>query len=226
MTIAVLGAGRMGSVAAEQLPEDVKKIIIDQDAETAERIADRIGGSASQDYTALSDADMVLLLLPASVIPEAAEKAVKYLKPGTIVLNMATKGEIPEKLKSDFPGIRFVDAKIIGHADSMREGAPCMVIAGTEDDELLGKIRHVLPGYASVISGDPSLVPVLSSIASEEGIRAAVRVKQQAMKHHIPEEWLRPLIYTVAAGTMRAYIDGNMGEFARKIAEKFEAEES
>jgi len=25
---------------------------------------------------------------------------------------------------------------------------------------------------------------------------------------------------------MRAYIDGNMGEFARKIAEKFEAEES
>ena len=62
MTIAVLGAGRMGSVAAEQLPEDVKKIIIDQDAETAQRIADRIGGSASQDYAALSDADMVLLL--------------------------------------------------------------------------------------------------------------------------------------------------------------------
>lgn len=216
----------MGSVAAEQLPEDMRKIVIDQDLAAAQRIAAKIGGTASDDYAALCDADMVLLVLPAPVIPEAAASAAEHLDPGAVILNMSTKGTIPEDLKKEYPGIRFVDAKIIGHADSMRQGAPCLVVVGTEDEELLAKVRHVLSGYDSVVSGDPSLVPVLSTIASTEGIRAAVRVKQQAIKHGIPEEWLKPLIYTVAAGTMRAYVDGNMGEFARKIAEQFEKEEA
>ncbi len=225
MTVAVVGAGRMGSVTAEQLPDDVRKLVIDQDREAAERIAARIGGTASSEYAALSDAGMVLLLLPAPVIPEAAEAAAGLVKPGSVILNMSTGGEFPEGLKERYPGVSFIDAKIVGHAASMREGAPCLVVVGTEDAELLERIRGILPGFSLVVSGDPSLVPVLSTIATTEGIRAAVRVRQEAVKRGVPEEWLKPLVYTVAAGSVRAYIDGDMGGFARKIAEQFESQQ-
>ncbi len=35
---------------------------------------------------------------------------------------------------------------------------------------------------------------------------------------------MRPLIYTVLAGTARAYVDDDMGEFAKALAEKLEKE--
>lgn len=224
MTVAVVGAGRMGSVVAEQLPENVGKLLIDRDREAAERAAARVGGTASADYAALSDAAVVFLVLPAPVIPAAAEAAAGYVKPGAVILNMSTKGAFPEDIRERYPSVSFIDAKIIGHAASMREGAPCLVVVGTEDEALFETVRGMLPGYAHVVMGDASLVPVLSTIATTEGIRAAVRVKQEALKHGIPEEWLKPLVYTVAAGSMRAYINGDMGEFARKIAEQFERE--
>jgi len=225
LTAAVLGAGRMGSVAAEQLPGDVRKLIVDMDRAAAERIAEKTGGEAHMDYACLSEADAVLLVLPAPVIPKAAEKAAGYMKDGAVLVNMSTKGEFPEGLAAQYPKLSVVCAKIIGHADSMRGGAPSLVVTDTEDDKVLELLRYLLPGYVDVVQGDVSMVPKLSTIASTEGIRAAVRVKKQAEALGIPEGWLRPLIYTVCAGTTRAFIDGNMGEFAQKLADQFAQEE-
>lgn len=223
-TIAVLGAGRMGSIAAEQLPSEAGKIIVDPNLETASRIASKIGGKAYAEYSCLKDADIVLMVLPAPVIPEAAKLAAQHVRPGTILVNMATKGVVPEDLKALFPDVLFVDAKIIGHAISMRDGAPCFVVVNAEG-EVFERVKYALPGYAAVVQGDSTLVPQINSIASSEGIRAAVRVKKQVKGFNIPEEWIRPLVYTVCAGTMRAYIDNNLGEFAQKLAEQFEKED-
>ncbi|MBQ7535296.1 MAG: NAD(P)-binding domain-containing protein [Stomatobaculum sp.] len=225
LTAAVLGAGRMGSVAAEQLPGDVRKLIVDMDEAAAKRIAEKTGGEAHTDYESLSLADVVFLVLPATVIPKAAEEAASHMKTGAVLVNMSTKGEFPEDLAARYPSLSIVCAKIIGHADSMREGAPSLVVTDTEDEKVLELLRYLLPGYAGVVQGDVTLVPKLSTIASTEGIRAAVRVKKQAEALGIPEGWFRPLIYTVCAGTARAFIDGNMGEFARQLAEQFAKEE-
>ena len=222
--VAVFGAGRMGSVVAGQLPSDVEKLVIDNHAEAAEKLAASIGGKGTADPHAAADADVVALVLPAPVVSIVAKELGPILKPGAIVLNMATKGTIEEETKASYPQIHYVDAKIIGHADSMKLGAPCFVVVKTEDDAILEAAQYVLQGYRKVVKGNADLVPLISSIGSTEGIRAAIRCRQLLKEYDIPKEWEDIVIYTVCAGTARAYVEDNMGEFAKALAEKLEKE--
>jgi len=222
MKAAVAGAGRMGSLVAEMLPAGTEKVVIDRELAAAERVAGKIGGSAADGYRGAAEADVLFLLLPAPAIPDAAEEAAAFMKPGAVIVNMSTKGVFREETAGRFPEIRFVNAKIIGHASSIRGGAPGLVVTDAPE-ELFRMLSGQLTKF-QVVKGDPSLVPVLSTIASSEGIRAAVSVKKQAALKGAPEEWMRPLIYTVLAGTARAYVDDDMGEFAKALAEKLEKE--
>ena len=57
--MAVVGAGRMGSVVAGQLPKRTKKIIIDIDPEKASRLAETVGGIPSDSLESANEADLV-----------------------------------------------------------------------------------------------------------------------------------------------------------------------
>ena len=224
--VAVVGAGRMGSIVAGQLPGDVESIVIDLNAEQARKTAEAVGAGAwSADIADASDADLIALVLPTPAVAPASVAAAAAAKPGAIVLNMATKGDMPPELKTQYPDVTFADAKIIGHAKSMRLGAPCRVICNAEEEKDFLFIAHVLSGYASVERGDSSLVPLINSIGSSEGVRAAVHCRKLLKQYNIPKEWEDTVIYTVCAGTMRAYAEDDLGEFARKLADKIEAEE-
>lgn len=225
LKVAVVGAGRMGSIAAGQLPADVEKLVIDTDLKKAEAVAKACGAKASSEMSAAADADILMLVLPTPAIPAAAESAAKAAKPGAILLNMATNGKVPAELSDKFPQLRFVDAKIIGHANSMRLGAPCYVVVNTEDEKEFEKISHVLSGYKKVVMGDSSLVPLINTVGSTEGIRAAVQCRKLLKQYNVPKEWEDIVIYTVCAGTMRSYVDGDLGEFARTLADRLEKEE-
>ena len=224
--VAVIGAGRMGSIAAGQLPGDVESVIIDRNAAQAEKTAaETKAGGWSTEYSAASDADMILLVLPTPAVAPAAEEAASVAKPGAVIVNMATKGDMPADLKARYPMLTFADAKIIGHARSMRLGAPCWVVCNAERKEDFDRIAHVLGGYANVVRGDSSLVPLINSIGSSEGVRAAVRCRKLLKQYSIPKEWEDIVIYTVCAGTMRSYVENDLGEFARKLADRMEEEE-
>ncbi len=226
MKVAVIGAGRMGSIAAGQLPEDVESVIIDRNAAQAEKTAaEAKAGGWSAEYGAAADADVILLVLPTPAVAPAFEEAAAVAKPGAILVNMATKGDIPADLKGRCPQLTFADAKIIGHARSMRQGSPCWVVCNAERQETFDVIAHVLCGYANVVRGDSSLVPLINSIGSGEGVRAAVRCRKLLKQYSIPKEWEDIVIYTVCAGTMRSYVENDLGEFARKLADQMEAEE-
>lgn len=222
---AIVGAGRMGSFVAAQLPGDVKKLVIDTDLAKAESVAAGIGAAAASGMQAAREADVIVLVLPAPATADAAKAAAKAAKSGALVLNMATNGTVPADVKALRPDVSFVDAKIIGHAISMKQGAPCIVVAGTKDEREFETIRHILPGYTKVVMGDSDLVPLINTIGSTEGIRAAVQCRKLLKQYSVPKEWENVVIYTVCAGTMRAYVDDDLGEFARSLADKFEQED-
>lgn len=225
LKVAVVGAGRMGSIVAGQLPDDVEKRIIDTDLQKAEAVAAACGAKAYEKMSAASDADIIALVLPTPAIPVAAKAAAEIAKDGAVILNMATNGTVPKELKEAKPALHFVDAKIIGHANSMRLGAPCFVVVNTKSEAEFEKIKHVLPGYKKVLMGDSDLVPLINTVGSTEGIRAAVQCRKLLKQYNVPKDWEDIVIYTVCAGTMRSYVEGDLGEFARKLADKLEAEE-
>jgi hypothetical protein len=108
---------------------------------------------------------------------------------------------------------------------SMSQGSPCYVVVKTEDDKAFETIAYILPAYKKVVKGDADIVGKINSIGSGEGIRAAVKVRKMLKEYAIPKDWEDIVIYTVCAGTMRSYVENDLGHFARELADRLEAEE-
>ena len=224
--VAIIGAGRMGSIVGKQLPAEVEKLIIDTDEVKAKALAEAIGGSYALELSAAADADVIDVVLPTPAVNPVMDQLADIAKDGAILMNMATSAYVDEDIRKKNPKIEIVDTKIIGHAMSMSQGAPCYVVVKTDHQETFDTIQKILPGYKKVVQGDADVVSTINSIGSGEGIRAAVKVRKLLKPYNIPKEWEDIVIYTVCAGTMRSYVENDLGHFARELADKLEAEES
>ena len=224
ITVAVVGAGRMGSVIARRLPTDTKKIIIDTVPAKASELAEAVGGSWSVSPEQARAADLIALVVPASAVRETLEKLQALVKRGAVILNMATTFSIDQATAAKSSGITVIDAKIIGHAASMSRGEPGIVVAKTKSAEILSLIRNQLQGFADVVQGDADLVQAVNTIGSTEGIKAAVAVRKQLRAMGIADAWTNVVIRSVCAGTMKAFTENNLGSFALELAKKLESE--
>lgn len=224
LTVAVIGAGRMGSIVGKQLPNMFDKIVIDHNGKKAKSLGDEIGGVYSEYLIAAQKADVIAVVLPTSAIASTMAKLAEIAKNKTIILNMATSALVDPEIISKNPHLNFVEAKIIGHAASMEQGSPCYVVLNTGDDAIFATIQQVLPGYEKVIKGDVELVPLINNIGSKEGIRAAIEVRKQLRQYKIPKEWEHVVIYTICAGTIRSYVKNDLGHFAQTLADELENE--
>lgn len=224
MCTAVVGAGRMGSVIAAQLPRSTRKIIIDIDLQQAARVARMTGGEASDALDSAAEADLVAVVLPAPMVAGIVAQLIDLAKPGAVILNMATAARIDPALSGKRPDVSVIDAKIVGHAGSMAKGESAMIVVGSEDTGILTLIRSQLPGFRRVISGDPDLVAEINRVGSSEAIRAAVRIRRHLRGQGIPEDWIDVAIRTVCAGTMKAFVEGDLGGFAQALAQEIEQE--
>lgn len=225
LKVAVIGAGRMGSVVGRQLPDDVEKLILDTEEVKAKALADRIGGSYALTLDAAKDADIIAVILPTSEIDPTMDQLVRIAKDDAIIMNMATKGTVDSKIAEKNNRIHILETKIIGHARSMEQGAPAYVVVKTEDQMLLEKIRHILPVFKKVLMGNTDTISEIAKIGSSEGIRAAITVRKLLKSYNIPKDWEDIVIYTICAGTMRSYVENDLGHFARELAERLAAEE-
>lgn len=221
MITAVIGAGRMGSYLGLQLPKTVEKIIIDTDKEKAKQLAQKIGGSFSNSLKAAEHADIIALVLPAPAVLETAKELMKICKSNTVIMNMATNGSIKE-LAVNEKAIHFVDVKIVGHAVPDESNIAMYVIADTKNIEIFKRIEFILQGFQTVVMGNADIVSVLSTIGVTEAIKAAVSVKKALKQYDVPKELEDIVIQTVCAGTMKAYVKGDLGPFARELAKKLE----
>ncbi|MDX9872588.1 MAG: NAD(P)-binding domain-containing protein [Clostridia bacterium] len=224
VTAAVIGAGRMGSVVVKQFPESTQKIVIDRHPERAEALAAQVQGKSASSLEAAREADLIAVVLPAAAVNETVDKLTGIAKPGAIILNMATSGVVDSAVRVKNKDVRVVDAKIIGHAKSMEQGEPGLVVVKTEDEKIFELIKSQLPGYLDVVPGDADLVPKINTIGSGEGIKAAVAARKQLQALNIPEEWIHVCIRTACAGTMKSYTENDLGHFARELADKYEKE--
>ncbi len=90
---------------------------------------------------------------------------------------------------------------------------------------LLEKIQHILPSFKKVLMGNTDIIPDIAKIGSSEGIRAAITVRKLLKQFDIPKDWEDIVIYTICAGTMRSYVENDLGHFAKQLAQRLEAEE-
>jgi len=225
LKVAVIGAGRMGSVVGRQLPDDVRKLIIDTDEAKAKALAEQINGTYALILDAAQDADLILVVLPTPAINPVMDQLVDIAKDGAILMNMATNGTVAAEIIEKNNKIHIVDTKIIGHAMSINQGSPAFVVVKTEDEGVFENIRHILSGYKKVVMGNADIVPDIAKIGSEEGIRAAITVRKLLKKYNIPKDWEDIVIYTICAGTMRSYVENDLGLFAKELAERLDSEE-
>ena len=223
---AVVGAGRMGSVVARQLPKRTKKIIIDSDREKALHLAQSIKGLASDRLESAREAEVVAIVLPTPAVNATIAVLVDIAKPESIILNMATTAHVDPALLALRSDIAIIDAKIIGHAASIAGGAPSIIVVDCPDGSKFRQIQDQLPGFHKVVQGEAARVEKINRAASTEGIRAAVRVRQQLLNLKVPEEWIDVALQTVCAGTVKAFAANDLGHFALELARKIEREEA
>ena len=221
--VAVVGAGRMGAVVAKQLPRNTRKMIIDIDLEKADRLAEMVGGTASDRLTRADSADLVAVVLPTPAVNQTVSELTGIVKPGAIILNMATTARIDPGTVEKNAGIFIIDAKIIGHAMSISRGEPGIVVVDCTDRKRYQRIKDQLPGFHKVVQGEADRVEKINKIASTEGIKAAVKVRRKLSAQDIPEEWIEVAIRTVCAGTMKSYTENDLGHFARELVKKLES---
>jgi len=126
--VAVVGAGRMGTVVAKQLPKRTQKIIIDIDLEKADRLAEIVAGISSDSLESAGSSDLVAVVLPTPVVSETVGKLLNIVKEGSIILNMATTARIDDAVLKKNKDISIIDAKIIGHAMSISRGEPGLIL--------------------------------------------------------------------------------------------------
>ncbi len=222
--VAVVGAGRMGTVVARQLPEQTRKIIIDIDAEKAGRLAERVAGISSTDLAGAESADLVAVVLPTPVVNETVEKLLPIVKKGATILNMATTAHIEPETAKKNDAVSIVDAKIIGHAGAISRGEPGIVVIDCSNADRFTMIKGQLPGFDKVVRGEANLVEKINKVGSTEGIRAAVTVRKKLAALNVPDRWINVAIRTVCAGTMRSYTENDLGHFALALVEKLERE--
>ncbi|RJQ65427.1 MAG: NAD(P)-dependent oxidoreductase [Desulfobacteraceae bacterium] len=223
---AVVGAGRMGSLIAEQLPAGTEKIIIDSDLEKASRLAEKVKGKASDNLESAAEADLTAVVLPAPAVKETVFRLAGIVRKGAMILNMATAAHIdPDSFGKD-ESVAIIDAKIIGHAGSMRRGEPGIVVVGCRDENRFSRIREQFPGFFKVVRGEPDIVEKINRIGSSHGIRAAVTARCELQKLNIPDEWIDVAIRTVCAGTIKSFVEKDLGHFALELVKIVEQEMS
>jgi 6-phosphogluconate dehydrogenase (decarboxylating) len=222
--MAVVGAGRMGSVVVQRLPESTRKIIIDSDTDKARRLSQEVQGTFAQALDGACDADLVAVVLPAAVVNDTVAKLVGIVKKGAVILNMATTAHIDPAIKEKNPDIAVIDAKIIGHAMSISRGEPGIIVVDCDDGEIFDRIHAQLQGFHAVVRGAASVVEKINRVASSEGIRAAVIARKKLSQLDIPDEWINVAIGTVCAGTLKSFAENDLGHFALELVQQVERE--
>jgi hypothetical protein len=214
----------MGSVVAEKIHRDCEKIIIDIDFDKAKRLAKKVEGKASFTLESAREADLVAVVLPTPAVNEAVVKLTNFLKKGAIILNMATTANIESDIIEKNKDILIIDAKVIGHALSISRGEPCIIVLKCNDEAINIFIKEHLAGFDKVLMGDAEIVPKINKTASMEGIRAAVSVRKQLSELNVPKEWIDVALRTVCAGTIKAFVENDLGHFALELVKKLEEE--
>jgi len=218
-TVAILGVGRMGSFIARKIYSNYNIILVDKYLRKCGLLAKDISALATTDYSVLSLSDYIIIALPADIIPQIIPELKPFLQQ-QVLINVSTDTE-----KTAFESVKemckLASAKIIGHARHMdTTGELPLIIIDSEDICTRNKVAKIFSNLGAICFGDEKLVKTINNIASEEGIKAALNIKQRLEKINVPSEYISFAIRNVACGTMNAFAIGEGGPFVQKLIQK------
>lgn len=221
--IAIIGAGRMGSLLARKFSRKYKILVHDQNDKLAHQVALSVGGLAVE-LAGTTEAEAIILALPTTAVLPVVRSLTGLIGPEHILINVATtmpKREIEETVSN---ASQVVSAKIIGHAMEIEAGEKPVVVIDSQSPASGEKAAQIFGLLGSTLQGTEATVELLNTIASAEGIKAALRIRKKMRQNGLPAQLFEVAVRNVAAGTMKAFASGDVGPFAQKIVEQFEKE--
>ncbi|MCI6736542.1 MAG: NAD(P)-binding domain-containing protein [Intestinibacter sp.] len=223
MNVGVLGCGKMGSVVAKKLPDDVNKIIVDRNQEKLEALSKSIDCKYSTSIDILADADIVAVILPESEVNKNVESICEIAKDKAIILNMSTNGAVDDLIKQKYKSINIVETKIIGQSSMIEKfKAPSAIVIGSEDEDIVEKIKYIFKDFSYVESGDVEKVPLAVQTATRQAIVTCMDLKEKLNALDVDTSWQEALFKCVLNGTIGSFMDDTLGPFARKIVKEIE----
>lgn len=155
-TVAVLGAGALGSAMAARLGQDGFKVRLwNRTAAKAEEAAAAAVGveAAGTVAAAVADAAVVLTVLrDGHVVRDVAVELLPAMAEGSVWVQASTVGtEAAHRLRelADDHGVAFLDAPVSGSTPQAQQGALVWLVAGEES--VLTQVRPVLDCLGSAV---------------------------------------------------------------------------
>lgn len=214
--IAIVGAGRMGSLLAGRLPRNTRKVIISRRRQSAVTVADEVGGIASDQLSAVRGCEAVFLTLPGQEIIAVLQEMLPHLDEGAVVVNMATD-LLTEDLVDLFPRLRLVAAKVVGHAREIAAGSPAVVVLDRVSAELAAEFQELLHDLGHVVVDDEAKVLAVNTAVAEEMVRAEQALRRRLAGLGLDDEVIGVAIRTTGPGILRALGAGDAGPFLQDV---------
>lgn len=229
MKIAIVGTGKMGSLLAERLAGPGREILlIGREPLKTYQAAREAGCRAGtlEMAAGAAGAAVVILALPAAAVLPVAKQLEPYLGPGTLLVNIATSAPTePIRQAVAGRGVKVAGVRFIGHALETRRGEIPILAVATDDEGVFSCLSEIFGPLGPVVRGEDDLAQKINTAATRAGIRTALALEKELATLGIEKDFLHTAIVNVAAGAMKAYARGELGDFARQLAAQEEGKE-
>lgn len=219
MKVAIVGAGRIGSLLANAIPAGSRKVIISRQRGEASHLADEVGGVASEQLSAVRGCRVVFLAVPGPAVASLVRDMVPHLAENAYVVNMAPDVSTSD-LSAEFPRTRLVAAKLVGHAREMSQGIPGLVVLDQVDDDAEDLLRSLLEGLGPVVRHRESLVPEATTAIAEAMVQAHTQLTSRLTAMGIDRHMAAVAITAAGPGILRSLTEGDVGPFMQGVIDK------
>jgi len=219
MGIGLVGVGRMGAVLAKRLAGHVELCLFDRNTERMNVVAEQLNVCTVNNLEDIVEMGTVILAVPDNEVVSCIKRFNQIKKPITVI-NIATNVSQHMVDKIADPHVKCICIKFIGHATEMALGHRPVILVNQFPADIVPQMVELFQIVGPVLVGKADIVHTINTIAAEKAIEAAVGIEEALKKQNITDEDIvKSAIRQVAAGILKAYTDGNMGPFARKIVE-------
>lgn len=219
MSIGLVGVGRMGAVLAKILAGHVDLCLFDRNTEKMQMVAKELNVSTVNNLEELVKIGTIILAVPDSEVLRCI-KLFNQIKEPITVINIATNVSQDMVEQMAAPHVKCICIKFIGHASEMALGFRPVIIVNQLPADIVPQMVEIFQNVGPVLVGRSDIVHTINTIAVEKAIEAAVGIEEALKQQQITDEvTVKGAIRQVAAGMLKSYADGNMGPFAREIAQ-------
>jgi pyrroline-5-carboxylate reductase len=208
--VAIIGAGRLGSLLADRIPATCRKVIISTQKAEAVALADEVGGVASDQMSAVRGCRVVFMAVAGPSVSPMLSDITPHLDGDALVVNMAVD-VMTDELAAAHPGVRLAAVKVIGHAREMGHGSPGVVILDHVDARNEEHLRELVSGLGPVTRDAESKV-----VAAQEAVVtvmewAAADLRIRLGELGLAEGLIQAAIATTGPGVLRSLAAGELG---------------